>query len=109
MFPLRRALARGRREGHPYPTPLLRTLPRAPTAHSVVGEFASAQGPRFHLQHMRWPLPTDHDRGRYLRGRLEHMRDRGYVGAWLWSARANDGASAWTEAQRAQVRSFTKR
>jgi hypothetical protein len=87
---------------------MLRTLPHAPTAQSVVGEFASAQGPRFHLQHMRWPLPTDHDPGRYLRGRLEHMRDRGYVGAWLWSARAKDGASAWTEAERAQVRAFTE-
>lgn len=91
---------------HHYPGWRGRPLPSA-TPGAVVGEFASAP-PGWHPAARPWRLPRESEPTRYLRARLEHVRARGYAGAWLWSARARDPASAWGPQQRVQVRDFTR-
>ena len=92
----------------PTPLPAHDTLPIRPC---VVGEMPTARGrwlDPFFMRWLdggpaRWRRETDPDA--YLRQRLELVdRLRGYPGAWLWSARGEDGASRWGPAQRAQVR-----
>lgn len=94
------------------PLPPARRSPRTPV---VVGEMPLAQGRWLDPRFMRWldggpaRWAAEADPQRYLESRLELVRDRGYAGAWLWSAHATDAASGYGPAQRAQVRRFLAR
>lgn len=112
-------------QGHHYPTlrargsleDQLATNARLPArAHAyrqcLVGELASGQGSRRSLSNWPWADPelgvSERDRETYLAKRLTLIAERGYDGALLWSAKADerDPRNAWNDNTRRQVASF---
>lgn len=94
---------------HHYPTAIAEwTLPphaTLPIRPCIVGEFPTAQGGT--AGNLRWRdgglRRSEKDPDRYLSGRISHIKNLGYPGALLWSARATDARSQWTKRQQQQL------
>lgn len=96
-----------------------RTLPAKPSEFSqcLIGEFPSARGQRSVRSLDNWTWGDDelarseHDPLSYLRARWELMRERGYQGAILWSAKPGrlDTRSHWSAETQRQTAAFAAR
>ncbi|HEX6245062.1 MAG TPA: hypothetical protein VFZ61_29275 [Polyangiales bacterium] len=112
---------------HHYPTwgagPLLdrllatdRRLPSRPAAFArcMLGEFPSGQGAARTPTNARWADPelarSERQHERYLHARLALIQARGFDGALLWSAQADDPdpRSAWDANTQRQLREFSE-
>ncbi|MEM9189070.1 MAG: hypothetical protein AAGF12_07830 [Myxococcota bacterium] len=114
---LRRWAADGQylHQRHHYPTVL--THHRLPTEGSLalrpcmLGEFPTSMGGSG-LDNIRWRDPeleaSEADPSRYLRSRIELIRDRGYPSALLWSGNSGDPRRAWGAEQKRQVEAFCR-
>lgn len=67
----------------------------------VVGEFATATG-------REWPDLKLLSREQSLGNRLRRIEEKGYPACFLWSARAADKATRWTDEERRQVIAYTR-
>ncbi len=66
-----------------------------------IGEFAT----KFHRG---WPELAKGDMARTISARLKCVAEKGYPSAFLWSARATDEATTWTEFDRDETMAFIK-
>jgi hypothetical protein len=75
--------------GHDYPD----------ESQCFIGEFAT----KFHRG---WPDLAKGDMARTISARLKCVADKGYPSAFLWSARATDEATAWTDHDQNETLAF---
>jgi hypothetical protein len=66
----------------------------------IVGEFATAAG-------REWPDLKLLNREQSLGSRLCRIEEKGYPACFLWSAKAVDKATRWTDEERRQVIAYT--
>jgi hypothetical protein len=67
----------------------------------IIGEFATSF-------HRGWPELMKGDLARTISARLQCVAEKGYPAVFLWSARATDDATTWTDSDRQQTISFIK-
>lgn len=70
-----------------------------PESPCFIGEFATTF-------HRGWPDLTEQDMAHTIRARLRCMAKKGYTAAFLWSARATDEATTWTNNDQEETVSF---
>ena len=66
-----------------------------------IGEFAT----KFQRG---WPDLMEEEQARTIPARLGCIEEKGYPAAFLWSARATDDATAWTELDREETIGFIR-
>jgi hypothetical protein len=66
---------------------------------TFIGEFAT----KFHRG---WPDLKEQDQARTILARLRCVQGKGYPSAFLWSARATDEATTWTDLDKEETISF---
>lgn len=65
----------------------------------LIGEFATASG-------KEWPELKAQNRDQSITQRLSCIEEKGYPACFMWSARAVDGATRWTEEAHREVFAF---
>jgi hypothetical protein len=68
----------------------------------IVGEFATAAG-------KDWPDLKAQKRDQSIINRLSCLEEKGYPACFMWSARAIDPTTKWTEDARREVQAFNDR
>ena len=66
----------------------------------IVGEFATAAG-------KDWPELKARSSGQTVTNRLRCIENKGYPACFLWSARAADPATRWTEKEHREIATYT--
>lgn len=66
-----------------------------------VGEFATAAG-------MSWPELVNNRTDQTIASRLRAIADKGHQSTFLWSARATDQATTWTEAEHQEIAGYLR-